>query len=179
MTFSYENWDQIVQLVLEIIQSLSTAAGGKKAAKEVCENFYAFMTDAATNNFKVEAEVLKQPNTKHIPIYLLCKSHTCQKLDKSCTNTFVNVDQNLKISEILSQRQTSLRSFIRQSNSIVLCAMTTLLKFVPHEECANSTWRTHIILEESNVTKLFSFYKEKRFAKLGYTAGLIADCASV
>lgn len=53
MTFSYENWDQIVQLVLEIIQSLSTAAGGKKAAKEVCENFYAFMTDAATNNFKV------------------------------------------------------------------------------------------------------------------------------
>ena len=179
MTFSYENWDQIVQLVLEIIQSLSTAAGGKKAAKEVCENFYAFMTDAATNNFKVEAEVLKQPNTKHIPIYLLCKSHTCQKLNESCTNTFVNVDQNLKISEILSQRQTSLRSFIRQSNSIVLCAMTTLLKFVPHEECANSTSRTHIILEESNVTKLFSFYKEKRFAKLGYTAGLIADCASV
>lgn len=150
----------------------------QKSCKRSVWEFLCFY-DRCCYYFKVEAEVLKQPITEHIPIYLLCKSHTCQKLDKSCRNTFVNVDQNLKISEILSQRQTSLRSFIRQSNSIVLCAMTTLLKFVPHEECANSTWRTHIILEESNVTKLFSFYKEKRFAKLGYTAGLIADCASV
>ena len=177
--FAYDDGDQIVQLVTEIFQGLPTTTGDNKTAKELWENIYAFMTDAVGKNLKVEVEVSKQLNAEHIPIHLLCKSRTCQKLDESCTNTLVKVEHKLKRSEIISQRQPSLRSFIWKSKSVVLCTMTTLLKLVSHEESAKPTSLAEefdIILEEDNVTKLFSLYKERRFTKLGYTAGSFVDC---
>ena len=137
------------------------------------------MTDAVSKNLKVEAEVSKQLNTEHIPTHLLCRSHTCQKLDESCINTLTKVVQKLKMSEMISQMQPSLRSFIRQSKSVVLCAMTALLKLASHEESVKPTSLTKefdIMLEEDNVTKLFSLYKERIFTKLDYTAGSIVNC---
>lgn len=74
------------------------------------------------------------------------------------------------MSEMISQRQPSLRSFIRQSKSLVLCSIIGLLKIAAHEESATSTSLAKefdIILEEGNVTKLFSLYKEGTFTKLG------------
>ena len=179
--FAYDDEDQIVQLVIETFQGLPTTTGDNKTAKELWENIYAFMADAVGKYLKVEDEISKQLNAEHIPIHLLCKSHTCQKLDESCTNTLVKVEHKLKMSEIISQRQPSLRSFIWKSKSVVLCTMTALLKLVSHEESAKSTSLAKefdIILEEDNVTKLFSLYKERRFTKLGYTAGSIVDCMS-
>ena len=48
--------------------------------------------------------------------------------------------------------------------------MTVLLKIPSHEESATLTSLAKefdIILEEDNVTKLFTLYKERRFTKLG------------
>ena len=61
----------------------------------------------------------------------------------------------------------------------MLCALTALQKLVSHEESAKPTplaKNFDIMLEEDDVTKSFSLYKERRFTKLGYTAGSIIDC---
>ena len=120
----------------------------------------------------------KQLGTKHVPIHLLCKSYTCEKLDESCINVLVKIEQQLKMAEMITNRTPNLCSFIRQSKSVVLCATTALLKLVSHEERAKPTSLAKnfdIILEEDDVTKSFSLYKERRFTKLGYTAGSIID----
>ena len=57
--------------------------------------------------------------------------------------------------------------------------MADLHKLVSHEKSAKPTSLARdfdIILEEDNVTKLSSLHKERRFTKLGYTAGSVLDC---
>ena len=177
--FAFEDRDQIVKLILETFERLAAATSGNKSSKELWENIYAYMTDAASKNLKLGYEVSKQLGTKHVPIHLLCKSHTCEKLDESCINVLVKIEQQLKVAEMITNRQPNLRSFIRQSKSVVLCALTALLKLVSHEESAKPTplaKNFDIMLEEDDVTKSFSLYKERRFTKLGYTAGSIIDC---
>ena len=61
----------------------------------------------------------------------------------------------------------------------MLCAITALLKLASHEESAKPTSLAKNfdkILEDDDVTKSFSLYKEPRFTKFGYTAGSIIDC---
>ena len=70
------------------------------------------MTDAASKNLKVDYKVSKQLGAKHVPIHLLCKSHTCEKLDESCINVPVKIEQQLKMAEMITNRQPNLRSFI-------------------------------------------------------------------
>ena len=59
--------------------------------------------------------------------------------------------------------------------------MKVLLKLVLHEENAKPTSLAKefdIQLEKDGVSKSFSLYKERRFTKLGYTAGGIVECIS-
>ena len=44
------------------------------------------LMDAVSKNLKVRIEVSKQLGTEHIPIHIVCKSHTCEKLDEACIN---------------------------------------------------------------------------------------------
>ena len=81
--FAFENREQIVKLVIETFNRLSAAVSGLKSAKELWEQVAAFMTDAVSKNLKVEIEVAAQLGSNHIPYHLLCKSHTCEKLDES------------------------------------------------------------------------------------------------
>ena len=61
------------------------------------------MTDAATKNLKVEAAVSETLGTEHIPLHILCKSHTCEKLDEGCLHALMKVEQQLKMSELISK----------------------------------------------------------------------------
>ena len=82
---------------------------------------------------------------------------------------------------MITNRQPNLWSFIQQSKSVVLCAITALLKLVSQEESAKPTSLAKdfdIILEGDNATKCFSLYKERRLTKLHYTTGSIIDCVS-
>ena len=179
LSFAFEDRDQIVKLILETYERLATGTGGNKSSKELWENIYAYITDAASKNLKVEYEVSKKLGAKHVPIHLLCKSHTCERLDKSCINILVKIEQQLKMAEMITNRQPNLQSFIQQSKSIVLCVITALLRLVSQEEIAKPTSLAKdfgIILEEDNVTKCFSLYKEQQFTKLGYTADSVIDC---
>lgn len=80
---------------------------------------------------------------------------------------------------MIVQREPRLKSFVRQSKSVVVCAMNALLTLVSNEVSGKPTSlskKFDIILEEDQVSKSFSLYKEMRFTKLGYTAGAIVDC---
>ena len=85
----------------------------------------------------------------------------------------------MNIADLIIKRQPRLKSFVRQSRCLAICAMTTLLKLVSNENSAKPTSLSkefELILEEDGISKKFSLYKERRFTKLGYTAGAIVDC---
>ena len=92
------------------------------------------MTDAATKNLKVEAAVSETLGTEHIPLHILCKSHTCEKFDEGCLHALIKVEQQSKMSELISKRQPQLKSFIRQNKCIAKSTLTALLKLVSGEE---------------------------------------------
>ena len=108
-----------------------------------------------------------------------CKSHTYEKLDECCINTLIKVESQLNIADLIIQKQPRLKSFVRQSRCITVCAMTALLKLVSNEQSAKPTSLAkefELILEEDGIAKNFSLYKERRFTKLRYTEGAIDDC---
>ena len=61
-----------------------------------------------------------------------------------------------------------------QSKCVVVTAMKALLKLVSHQESAKPTSLAiefDLQLEKDGVCKSLSLYKERRFSKMGYTAG--------
>ena len=96
----------------------------------------------------------------------------CEKLDESCINALVQIESEVKIAELIIKRQPRLKSFVRQSKCLVMCAITALMKLVSTEESAKPT----SLLEKTRHAKSLSLYKECRFTKLGYTAEAIIEC---
>lgn len=177
--FGYEDREQIIQLVLETLRRLSVATGNKFSAKTLWENIYAFMTDAVSKNLKVEYAVAEALGSSHIPIHLLCKSHTCEVLDKSCLEALIEVECIIKFADLVTKRQPQLKSFVRQSRCVALAALKAMLSLVSHETSAKPTSLAEefdLQLEKAGISKSMSLYKERRFTKLGYSAGSVFDC---
>ena len=90
--FAYEDRQQITDLVLQTLNRLSVALDNLKSPHQLWENIYAFMMDSVTKNLKVEAAVSETLGTEHIPLRILCKSHTCEKLDDGCLHALIKVE---------------------------------------------------------------------------------------
>ena len=179
LTFAYEDRNQIAKLVLETFERLATATNGSSSAKDLWENVTAFMTDAVSKNLKVEYLVAEKLGSEHVPYHLLCKAHTCEKLDECNEITLVKIEEQLKIRETIEKREPRLKSFIRKSKSVTKAAMAALLQLVSRGGDGKSTSLCDDftqILEEDGAYRTFSLYKERRFTKLGYTAGALYDC---
>ena len=177
--FAHENREEIVNLTLQTLERLSTAIGGAATPKQLWENIYAYMTDSVSKNIKVEQIVSERLGTKHVPIRIFCKSHTCEKLDESCTDILVNIERQLKLSELFTKRQPRLKSFLNQSRCIAESALKSLIKLVTHDTDGKSVSLAKdfdIELEKDGTAKSVSLYKERRFTKLGYSAGSVLDC---
>ena len=178
--FAFEDRVQIVRLIVETFKRLAVASCERSVTAVVLwEKIYAIMTDSVTKNLKVEEGVSEELGTDYVPLHLLCKSHTCEKLDESCINALVYVETELKYSELLIKSQPRLRSFLRQTKCIAVCAMKAMLKLVSHEESGKPTSLAKefdVQLEKDGLYKSLSLYKERRFTKLGYTAGAILEC---
>ena len=82
--FANEDREQISRLVIETFNRLHVACNREKTSKELWGNIYAFMTDSVTKNLKVEKLVAERLDSSQVPIHILCKSHTCEKLDECC-----------------------------------------------------------------------------------------------
>ena len=180
--FAYEDRDQIAKLVYETLTRLSVATGGITTAMDLWHNIYAFMTDAVTKNLEVETMVSKMLGTDYVPLHILCKSHTCEKLDEGCINALVVIEKQLKLGDMIAKRQPRLKSFLRQNKCITICAMKALLKLVAREESGKPTSLSKDFdraLEEQQMTKSLSLYIERRWTKTGYTAGALVECIPI
>lgn len=122
------------------------------------------MTDAVTKNFKIEVEVSKKLEPNQAPaIHLLCKSHTCEKLDECCLNTSKRTKNDLNMTELVIQRSPQIKPFVKQTRCLAICALKTILKLVSNE--VSTTHKSlakefEVNNEEDNVAKSPSLFKE-------------------
>ena len=72
--------------------------------------------------------------TEYVPLHVLCKSHTCEKLDESCVGALVEIEMKIKLADMIVKRQPRLKSFLRQNRCITIFAMNALRKLVAQEE---------------------------------------------
>lgn len=177
--FAYEDRTQIARLIVETFKRLSVAGGNVCSAKELWEKIYAFMSDAVTKNLHVEDEVATVLESQHKPLHILCKSHTCEKLDASCIDALVEIEKNIDYAQLLCKRQPELKSFIRQTKCVALTALKAFLKLVARDESGKPTSLADefdVQLEADGVSKTMSLYKNRRFVEQGYSAGAVVDC---
>jgi hypothetical protein len=180
--FAFENRNQIARLIAETLKRLAATTEGKYSAKILWETFDAIMTDSVMfkRNLQIEIEVAIVLQSDHIPLHLFCKSHVCEKFEVTNIAALAKVEAKIGLREKIEKREPSLKSFLRQKKSIVAdVAIPALLKLVAKEgdgRTSSLADEFSLILEEDEVYKTYSLYKEIRFAKLGYTAGAIYDC---
>ena len=179
--FAFENRDQIVSLIVETFKRLSASVSDKLdvSPSQLWEKVDAIMTDAVTKNLEVEKYAADELGSSHIPYHILCKSHTCERLDSDNLTTLSNIEAKVGLRELLLKREPLLKSFLRSKKSVVESALEALLKLVATEGDGKTTSLSDLFqfkLEEAGLHKSFSLYKEKRFTRLGYQAGAVYDC---
>ena len=125
--FVYEDREQIISLIVETFKRLSIA--GQKlnvAVQDLWSKVDAIMTDGVTKNLKVEEGVAASLNSTHIPHHVLCKSHTCERMDLDNLTTLSNIESKIGLRELILRREPFLKSFLRSKRSIVEAAMEAL-----------------------------------------------------
>ena len=88
LPFGFEDREQIISLVVETLKRLTVA--GKKlnvTVNDLWSKIDAFMTDSVAKNLKVAEGVADRLNSSHIPYHILCKSHTCERMDADNLST--------------------------------------------------------------------------------------------
>ena len=116
--FGYENREQIVCLIVETLNRLVVA--GKKLNVTVIDLWVkidAFMTDTASKNLKVPEGVAETLNSSHVPYHILCKSHTCERMDSENLTTLSNIESRIGLRELIIKREPYLKSFLRSKKS--------------------------------------------------------------
>ena len=126
-----------------------------------------------------ETGVAAKFGSNHIPYHLLCKSHTCERLDADNLTTLSIIEAKIGLRDLIAKREPLLKLFLRQKKCVVEAALEALLKLVASDGDGKSTSlreQFDLKLEQSGLHKSFSLYKEKRFTKLRYQAGAVYDC---
>ena len=112
---------------------------------------------------EVETLVAEMLGTEYAPLYVLCKSHTCEKLDESCVDALVKIEKQLQLAELIQKHQLRLKSFLRQNRCITFVAMNAVLKLVAKEDSGKPTSlckEFKAAVEEKGLTKSLSLYIE-------------------
>ena len=109
---------------------------------------------------------------------MLCKSHRCEKFDDTNVKYLGQVENIIGLREKIEKREPRLKSFLRQKKCIITDAVIpALLKLVAKDadgKMSSLADEFALILEEDGVYKTYSLY-ERRFSKLGYSAGSIFE----
>ena len=133
------------------------------------------MSDSVAKNL-IEKTVAKSLNSTHEPYYILCKSHTMEKLDKSNLSVLNELEQSMKIRNTLESVNPALKPIFRGKAAVVEAGIYALLIIVAYDKSANSRSLADefdCIVEREGKVKHISLYHHCRFAKLGYAAASI------
>ena len=100
--FAYEDREQIVSLIVESLRRLSVTGNKLNVtASNIWEKIDAIMTDAITKNVKIEDGVAEALQSRHVPYHILCKSHTCERLDTDNLATLSQFEAKVGLLEAL------------------------------------------------------------------------------
>ena len=114
-----------------------------------------------------------------MPLHLLCKSHTCERLDSENITTLAAIESKIFLRELILRREPQLKSFLRKNKCVVVAALDALLRLVAVAGDGKTTSLAPLLylkLEEAGLHKSFSLYKEKRFTRMGYQAWAVLEC---
>ena len=75
------------------------------------------MTDAVSNNLKIEHGVADAINSDNIAKHLLCKGHTCQRFDTDNLTTLSELEAQSGLRTQLIACEPKLKSFLSKQNA--------------------------------------------------------------
>ena len=184
--FAFEDREQITSLFVETLTRLAEAASifnqSICQASTLWENICALMTDAVTKNLEVEKSIAAKLNSDHIPLHLLCKSHTVEAIDKACLKVLSSIEKEVKQQEIFESINPALKSFFRGKMAVVEAGIEAILKLVTHQKSAISSSQADQfdrLCEQEGVTKRIFLYQQRRFAKIGKAAACILNAKDI
>ena len=141
--------------------------------KTLWEKVDAIMTDAVTKNLEIEETIAKALDSSHIPLHLLCKSHTVEALDKSSLEVLNEIETSVKQQEIFEKINPALKSFLRGKKALAEAGIESLLFLITHDKSAKSCSQDDLfdfVREREGVSKRVFLYQPRRLAKLGKAA---------
>ena len=162
-----EDRKNIVNLFIATLSRLALTVNTDK--KVLWEKVTALMTDSVSKNLEIENHIAASLVSNHIPMHLLCVSHTCEVFDSGNLYVLTQIEKMLGLKEKMISYLPSLHSFL--SKGIAQAAINALSKLVTndgHKSTLHEEFDAE--LSKSNKPKKFSIFKERRFALLGYTA---------
>lgn len=167
LSMAVEDRKNIVKLFVVTLNRLAITVNTDR--KVLWEKVTALMTDSVTKNLQIENMIAATIFSNHIPLHLLCVSHTCEAFDAGNLQILRNIERSLKLSECVLSHLPSLRTFI--SNGIAHAALKAYSKLVNNDGHKSSLYEEFDAeLSRNNRSKKFSIFKERRFALLGYSA---------
>ena len=96
--FANEARENIVDLVVQTFKRLKCALGNSSfTLTDLWLRIDSIMTDAAGKNLEIEKWVAAELNSEYIPNHLLCKSHTCERLDADNIGTLARIERKLNL----------------------------------------------------------------------------------
>lgn len=178
LPFLFEDRDNIVALFVEQISRLAMLVDVHPT--EIWKKISSIMTDSVSKNLKIGeriADILYAEvdfETKHIPHQLLCSAHWCENIDKKCLEVCMDIEQKMKLKDLLLRKMPSLSAFIRGKKSIVEFAIEACCSIVLNTGKKSSMYKSFLnICQIDDVSRKVGAYKQRRFARLGHCAGSI------
>lgn len=181
-----EDRENIVTYLQETFKRLALATSIEReevvTEKMLWEKVTFIATDSVSKNHFIGEGVAKRLLSDHVPIHVLCKSHTVEGLDRASLKVLTNyLEVPLNLRQELEKSNPSLRSFFRNT-TIVQAGITALLKIVTPDNSANSCSLSipfeKLCIEHGWDRKL-TLYKERRFCKLGSCANAIIQALPI
>lgn len=166
-----ENRETIVSYFVEQILRLATAAN--VSAKRIWESIDTFMTDSVSKNLEIAQLIAAKLNSEHIPLQLLCNTHTCEGFDRGNLKVLKIAENAVSLREHLISSLTEIKSFVK-NKTCTEAALTALIKLCCNDGHKSSQYDIFdAILAEKSRTRKFTIFKERRFCQLGYSAAAV------
>ena len=172
--FAFGDREQITNLFVEtfggLTATLKVSHHQTLQPKTLWEKVDAIMTDAVTKNLEIEETIAKALDSSHIPLHLLCKSHTVEALDKSSLEVLNEIEKSVKQQEIFEKINPALKSFFHDKKALVEAGTETLLSLITHDKSAKSCPQADLFdftCEREGVSKTVFLYQNSDLQNLG------------
>ena len=131
------------------------------------------MTDSVAKNLHIESQIAASLNSQHIPLHLLCVSHTCEVFDAGNISILVKHEVKLGLREKLIAHMPALKPFLSKQKSAVVAALVALTKLVSNDGHKSSVWE----IFECEVASVGKTKKHNLFQRAAFCSDGVHRCS--